>query len=296
MGTRVKRDRSGTPTERALARMLMEPTGRHFLDSGGAYGRAWERNQASRRWRARDWLATPELWVDAFAPDTDADGVETTNSAGPVLSVFHYLRQRLEFDSQLTAWLIREGNRTDDPWLVSMEAWAAERHEGDPDSYWRLDTFNSYNTENLLSQTIQGTTFTYRDEPYVALQIHGGADVRGGYTAPKVFAVTTDEAYSLFDWDTWSFGHELEHSDTQDAIPGMPALPTPEQHTWESERGSSDGWIDSGGSYVRMSDYADHGHLDGGKGLVWERRDGGTWVPRCPIDGAPCEVWAPQAW
>jgi hypothetical protein len=38
-----------------------------------------------------------------------------------------------------------------------------------------------------LDQTLQYVTFQLNNVGYVALQIHGGADVRGGYTAPRVF-------------------------------------------------------------------------------------------------------------
>jgi len=289
-----KRDRTGTPTERALVRMLMENTGRHFLDSGGAYGRDWERNQARGLWTAAQWLQTPEIWSDAWgSSDTDEDDVETSTGGSVTLSVFHYLRQRLEFNSQLTAWLFREEDGNDDPWLVSMERWAEARHEGDAGDYWQHRSFNSYNEDNLLSQTIQGVTFTYQDQAYVALQIHGGADVRGGYTRPKVFAVTTDEAWSLFDWNKWSFGHVAEYKDTQDPLPGMTALPKPEEHYWDHDGYQS--WVDHGGTFVTMDAYEEHGHVDG-KDLVWERRGDDPWRPRCPIDGTPCEIYAPQAW
>jgi hypothetical protein len=56
-------------------------------------------------------------------------------------------------------------------------------------------TENSYNRESLLSQVIQYTTFKVGDQNLVMLQIHGGADVRGGYTAPRVFEM--DDEYSL---------------------------------------------------------------------------------------------------
>lgn len=290
----MKRDRTGTPTERAIARLLTEPTGRHFLDSGDAYGRNWERNQGITRTM---WAVQPEIWTDGVGSDVDEEtGVETSDNRWPVLSLFHYLRQRLEFNSPLTAWLIREGSKTDDPWMASMEQWCEARHDGDRDAMWRLETYNSYNHENLLSQDIQFTTFTYRDTPYVALQVHGGADIRGGYTSPKVFAVTTDEPLSFMDWDTWSFGHTLEHTDTQEPLPTLPALPQPEQHTWDSERGSSSGWVEYGGSYVTMDEYASHGHLSDDKSLMWQRDASGLWRPRCPIDGALCDLWAPSAW
>src|SRR3954453_2997548 len=48
-------------------------------------------------------------------------------------------------------------------------------------------TYNTYNGEDCLSQTLQFTYFEHEDSAYVLLQIHGGADVRGGYTAPRAF-------------------------------------------------------------------------------------------------------------
>lgn len=297
MSRRVKRDRTGTPTDRALVRMLMENTGRHFMDSGGAYGRAWQRNQATGMWQAKDWLTTPEITSDGgVSGDEESEGVEVTSDAWPVLSTFHYLRNRLEFDPQLTAWLIREGNQTNDPWLVSMEQWTQKLHEGGRDAYWGPSMGdNTYNRENILDQDFQYSAFIYRDEPYVALQIHGGADARGGYTAPKVFRVMTDEAYSFLDWNNWSFGHTRTVVDTQETLPGMSAdlVSEPEEHYWDYRSE----WINYVGMYVTMDEYASHGHTDG-KDLVWERSEatGGTWLPRCPIDGTVCQIYAEQAW
>lgn len=48
---------------------------------------------------------------------------------------------------------------------------------------------NTYNGEDCLSQTLQYGYFEHNGESYVLLQIHGGADVRGGYTRPVAFDV-----------------------------------------------------------------------------------------------------------
>jgi len=48
--------------------------------------------------------------------------------------------------------------------------------------------FNTYNGDSDLSQTLQGSTLTINDEYYYLIQIHGGCDVRGGYTDAKLFA------------------------------------------------------------------------------------------------------------
>lgn len=47
---------------------------------------------------------------------------------------------------------------------------------------------NTANRETSLSQVLQFTLFTTRSESFVLLQIHGGADYRGGYTRPRVFS------------------------------------------------------------------------------------------------------------
>lgn len=49
-------------------------------------------------------------------------------------------------------------------------------------------TVNTYNGENLVDQILQYTLFSNDSGEYVALQIHGGCDVRGGYTKPRVFS------------------------------------------------------------------------------------------------------------
>lgn len=46
---------------------------------------------------------------------------------------------------------------------------------------------NTYNGEDCLSQTLQFAYFEHDHSSYCLLQIHGGADVRGGYTAPRAF-------------------------------------------------------------------------------------------------------------
>lgn len=59
---------------------------------------------------------------------------------------------------------------------------------------------NTYNGEDCLSQTLQFLWFEHNDEAYVLLQIHGGADVRGGYTAPRAFSLGEhDDGIAILD-------------------------------------------------------------------------------------------------
>lgn len=48
---------------------------------------------------------------------------------------------------------------------------------------------NTYNGEENLSQVLQYVVVEINDAPYIMLQVHGGADVRGGYTRPYIFSM-----------------------------------------------------------------------------------------------------------
>src|SRR3990167_10080912 len=113
---------------------------------------------------------------------------------------------------------------------------------------WQLsgETVNTYNYESLLSQTLQYTYYRRADGDYGALvQVHGGCDVRGGYTRPRAFRVWEDSALwqdtrvtvycseCRAYWDlNGSYCDVNEEpvevpipADTEPAIPGMPERP-----------------------------------------------------------------------
>jgi len=172
-------------TKQIIFSMLTENTGTHMLDSGGDNGRHWQRNQD----------LTVETLDKAEAATFDSFELKY-GRISVTANLYHFLADRLTFDEEKTADLEAFGKSEDhanEPWLASMEAWLDARRdagieitglygEGEP------ITVNTYNHENHLSQTIQFIYWTENHEAFVALQIHGGADVRGGYTAPKVFA------------------------------------------------------------------------------------------------------------
>jgi len=166
-------------TKRALARMLTEDCGASILDSGGAYGRHWQRNQAQPIWEQ------PETTLSAHVYNGRASLDVTHN-------VFHWLAQCLEYDRRLTKKLRKLGRDQDLYGLELAKAfpeYLAERgHDVDSDVW----TVNTYNGEDLLSQVLQYVSFTCDGTRYVALQIHGGADVRGGYSEPAVFVASED--------------------------------------------------------------------------------------------------------
>jgi len=50
--------------------------------------------------------------------------------------------------------------------------------------------WNTYNWAANFSQTLQGHDLDLNGDGYVLIQIHGGADVRGGYTDAKLFRLS----------------------------------------------------------------------------------------------------------
>ena len=154
--------------------MLIENTGTHFLDSGGAYGRAWERNQGKT---IEDFEAEPE---EMWTYDRDSNCLDRR------VSVFHYLSQ-LETDwvcEEFNAMPCMDWDADDEVYGVSKAQWdwLKAKHEVKV-GY----TFNTYNGDSDLSQILQGSWLTINDEQYLLLQIHGGCDARGGYTDAKLF-------------------------------------------------------------------------------------------------------------
>ena len=171
-------------TREVIASMLTENTGRHFLDSGGAYGRHWQRAEGME---VEHFDAAPRASIDRWGEVT--------------LDVFHYLTERLEFLPEMQQHYEEfVKDRPDTYHLEDMEEFAEEF--GDIEGCYLGGSFNTYNLEGeAISQTIQGIRFNYGGDTVALVQVHGGADVRGGYTAPRAFKVKSE----LFPYDCHEF-------------------------------------------------------------------------------------------
>ena len=157
-------------TAAVLADMFTENTGRALCDSGDAYGRNWERNQGMA---AQDFLDAPDAYWNY----------------GPTLSTFHYINTNLTFSPVMDRLFSIYAVDSDRPYLADAEAFAAHMVGAD------YQTYNSYNFETFLDIVVQWVEFEYNSTTYVLLQVHGGADVRGGYTRARVFEADP--------WDLW---------------------------------------------------------------------------------------------
>ena len=190
-------------TKQLVYKMLTENTGKHFLDSGGTDGRMWQRNQ---RKTMQDFENEDE---ELYQLDAKYKEIYRT------VSVFHYLTNNLEIDD-----ICEEFNRLQDEndnwdskcnlYGVSIEAYEMldELHDIEIHRTW-----NTYNGESDLSQILQGANLTIDDEDYVLIQIHNGADARGGYTDAKLFKM---EEYAIHEYlQEWKDSSEVEEDITE---------------------------------------------------------------------------------
>ena len=216
-----------TKTEQVLIGMLKENTGSHMCDSGGFYGRHWQKNQD------KDFMQEPEATVE-FSICNDQLSVEFSKN------VFHFLKDRLEFNEELNEDFKSFVDSNDYYDLQAMQEYC-DLHEYDS------QMVNTYNGESNVSQTLQFITFGHGSDLYehnhVLLQIHGGCDVRGGYSTPMVFDLmdecgiymvadgsiscsncdanwSTDDAYHWYN-DGSSVGTELQEYDATEGSEGI---------------------------------------------------------------------------
>jgi hypothetical protein len=106
-------------------------------------------------------------------------------------------------------------------------------------------TVNVANEEHLLDQVILFLFFTMERESYVVLQIHGGADVRGGYSDPRVFSLGDrfDDALAMFDYGRGAVictgeGPFVAQDVGEQILPGLAGSDDDHhEHYWATENG-----------------------------------------------------------
>jgi len=164
-----------TKTQKLAFEMLTENTGSHILDSGGAYGRNHERNNKKT---IEDFINESDV---SFEWDDDNKEIWRT------VSVFHFISHSTELDDicdHFNNMGCENWEADEDVYGVSSEQWdwLTENHEVTLHRSW-----NTYNGESDLSQVLQGANLEINGDVYFLIQVHGGCDVRGGYTDAKLF-------------------------------------------------------------------------------------------------------------
>lgn len=239
----VKVEHTGTPTEIILKEMLTESTGASILDSGSAYGRNWQRNQG------RDFDAEIPTHIK-FSAYNGKPEIEFTHN------VYHWLKERLEYNEELDTIFhgrfLKERDDNSKGWLELMNefpGYLAEIREndgiaddgegvakpkvGDECPNCKNGTLeegepmciNTYNGEDALSQVLQYVLFSGDAGEFVILQIHGGCDVRGGYTKPRVFSFG-----NLSELDITDNARGAIHCTGEDRLPSASALKETQEH------------------------------------------------------------------
>lgn len=200
--------------ENKIYEMLTENTGKHFLDSGCNNNRHWQRNQKKT---FEDFRNEPEQNFEVIKSEINPPEILRT------ISVFHYLAgqgSNLELDFICNKFNKLNENFEDlancEPYGVGVDAWEYLKEHINEDN---IRVFNTYNGDSDLSQTLQGANLELfidgQYEYYTLLQIHGGADIRGGYTNAVLFKCEEgiiNEYLSEY-MDSYQINEELEYID-----------------------------------------------------------------------------------
>ena len=231
-----------TNVENLIAAMLTENTGTHMLDSGGANGRAWQRNQVMT---VEKFKSQPSAYVEITLRDWNG---ETFVDMTPCVDVFHLLTSgALELDG-----LCDEFN------AMPVDDWHGDYYGVSVNGQEWLDRqgfeakgdgFNTYNWFANHSQTLQGQELELDGDNYMLIQIHGGADVRGGYTDAKLFKLDYHAEYYNVLTEDCLFAVELKDKDSQ--TPDMFTGQTHDNHIYLDWRGE---WINYDGSCATDED------------------------------------------
>lgn len=188
-----------TEVKKLIYSMLTENTGTHFLDSGGANGRGWQKNKTKS---IEDFENEEE---ESYQLDAKYKEIYRT------VSVFHYLTNNLEIDEICEHFnnLQNTFNNWDadaDVYGVSFQAFEYIQNNFDIEVQ---RSWNTYNGESDLSQILQGANITINEEEYILIQIHNGADARGGYTHAKLLKM---EEYCIHEYlNEWKESGEVEY-------------------------------------------------------------------------------------
>ena len=181
--------------------MLIENTGTNFLDSGGTNGRNWQRNQGKT---LEYFENSPAAYLEVYKYSSGEYDLI------PTVSLYHHLKHCLELDEVCNKFNSIPVNNWDSEefWGVSSEG---QEYLNSLEYSCKGDGFNTCNWNAIFSQVIQGNIIEIDSELYALIQIHGGCDIRGGYTDAKLFKLNYGE-YCLFN-DDCSFSVETKEGE-----------------------------------------------------------------------------------
>jgi len=166
-----------TITECVLKEMFCENTGTHPLDSGGAFGRGWQRSNALKD---LDWMQAKRLIHEV------EDGYLKIQK-NAYLFLCDHLSYDIEMDKRFHEFCELPENQKEGYYYLMKDfiTW-----KNDFEYLWGA---NTYNGDSILNRVLQFEVFECNNFDYIIIQIHNGADVRGGYSTPHVFVFNEEE-------------------------------------------------------------------------------------------------------
>lgn len=227
------RDYVGVTTEQIIVEMLTENTGRGICDSGDAYGRNWQRNQGKSFADQPVVSCTWSTWRDRENPKSGCFDYGTPEMNATV-SLYHWMTKCLDFDPEMQKQLdefAATEDMSDESWLGIQEHFAAHLHELNGGT--EPNTINTYNDPDSwdCSQVLQYVMVYTDDSDYepshLIVSVHGGCDIRGGYTTPKCLKLAVEYYEALekasvrslsagdhwWDYEGGSWSRGCEHSE-----------------------------------------------------------------------------------
>lgn len=166
-------------TKMAIIKMLQEDTGAHLLDSGGAYGRGYDKAKAFGS-EIEKWDNIPYIRWD---------------SGCFYKSAYKFLVEHLvympEKDKEFHEYAKEYPN---DDWTKISKRYVKDVLDRES------IVENTCNGDELLDKTLlfvstglEGHSASSYDGDYILLRTHNGCDLRGGYSTPHVFSLDIEE-------------------------------------------------------------------------------------------------------
>jgi hypothetical protein len=159
---------------RTFADACRENTGAHFLDSGSAYGRHWQRQEIAEN-------------INPVAVDVHKWGAGHDITA--TIEAAHFLAESLDVDTEMMERFNEWQDGRDGDWFALAQDFCADEL-----GLVSRSRDNIYNGENDLSQVYVWEVWTPEDDggdwifskpdTITVIHVHTGCDVRGGYGRP----------------------------------------------------------------------------------------------------------------
>ena len=223
-------DKIKQATKEVITKMLTESTGKANGDSGDAYGRHWERNQKDGIMTGHqicDFYRDDEDQTCELIPiipifDVFSHALRYTEECKHLESLIpslesydtlYWIQEEVEqgkafeklhdlvINNKINPLLLNDFMPVHIQLLGSTIGYATSILNAlhstvfKEDEYIGTSIFNSYNREHFMSQDYMSTYFEYDNDPYIAISIHNGCDIRGGYTDVHIFDVRQEDEF-----------------------------------------------------------------------------------------------------